>query len=136
MALAQSTRLQLRLIACHAAGVMVEAVVMPHLLAAGLSMDHVVLAWVAGVVLFLIFALLGGVIWRRSIMAQPLRWGLASPPAIGLTMYLLLRALSGFDSSDARLALEVSLVGTLCALFSSAFFLAWTHVAPKAPSGL
>jgi hypothetical protein len=131
----QSARFQLRLISCHLAGVMAEFVTMPYLLAAGLEMRNVVLAWVVGVVLFLFLAIVGGLVWQRSIMARPIRWAIAAPLVLAASIYLLLRSLGGFDAADARIAMETSLVGGLCALFSSAFFLLWTWLAPAAPPG-
>ena len=107
---------------------------MPHLLGWGLEMYNVVLAWVLGVVLFWALASLGGLLWWRSIRARPVRWALAAPAVLSLAMYLLVRALSGFEPKEARIALETSFVGGLCALFSSAFFLLWMSIAPGAAS--
>ena len=134
MALRQSIHLQLRLITCHLAGVLAEFVAMPQVLAWGLDMQNVVLSWVLGVMLFLILATVAGLIWRRSIMNRPVRFAIAAPAVLPLAIYLLLRSLTGFEPGDARLALETSLVGGLCALFSSAAFLMWTFIAPRAPS--
>ncbi len=133
MALRQTTRCQLRLISCHLLGVLVEFTAMPHLLAWGLEMRNVVLAWILGVVLFLVMATLAGLIWRRWIMRRPLQWALASPIILPVAIYLLLRLLSGSGPDDAAIALETSIVSGLCALFSAAFFLAWTYLAPQQP---
>lgn len=133
VALRQSVRFQLRLISCHVGGVVAEFIAMPRLLAAGLELRNVVLAWVLGVVLFLILAIVGGLVWRRSIMARPILWAAAAPLALGLTIYLLLRSLSGFEAGDARMAMEASFVGGLCALFSSGILVAWTCLAPAGP---
>lgn len=134
-----AARFQLRLISCHVAGVLAEFITMPHFLAWGLEMRNVVLAWVLGVVLFLALAILGGLIWRRSIRARPVRWAVAAPAILMLAIYFLMRALSGFEPSEGRIALEATIVGGLCALFSSAFFLLWEAMAPGAapadPSG-
>ena len=131
MALSQTTRCQLRLISCHLLGVLAEFIAMPHLLAWGLEMRNVVLAWFLGVVLFLAIATLAGLIWRRWIMRKPLQWALASAIGVPLAIYLLLRLLSGSGPDDAAIALETSIVAGLCALFSSAFFLAWTYLASQ-----
>lgn len=128
MALRQSFQFQLRLIACHVAGVLGEFATMPQLLALGLDMQNVVLSWILGVVLFLILATLGGLIWWRSIMNHPVRWAIAAPAVLLLTIYLLLRSLTGFEPADAGLARETSFVAGLCALFSSVFFLIWTSM--------
>ena len=134
MALRQAAHFQLRLISCHVAGVLAEFMAMPHLLAWGLEMHNVVLSWILGVVLFLVLATLAGLIWRRSIMARPRRWALAAPAVLPLAIYLLLRSLNGFDPGEARIALETSFVGGICALFSSALFLVWTSIAPGTAS--
>lgn len=135
MALSQSVRFQFRLIFCHVGGVAAESVMMPYILAAGIQMRHVVLAWVLGTMLFLTLAIAGGLVWRSSIIAQPIRWGLGAPVALALTIYLLLRSFSDFESGDARIAMEAGLVGGVCALFSSGCFIVGTCVAPAGPSG-
>lgn len=132
MALRQTAGFQFRLISCHLLGVLAEFIAMPHLLAWGLEMRNVVLAWVVGVVLFLATASLAGLIWLRSIMSHPLQWAMAAPIVLPLAIFLLLRLLAGSGPDDAAIALETSLVGGLCALFSSAFFLVWTSLAPGA----
>lgn len=129
-----AARFQLRLISCYVAGVLAEFVTMPYLLGWGLEMQNVVLAWVLGVVLFMLLAIPGGLIWRRAIRARPLRSAMAAPAILMLAIYFLLRALSGFEPGEARFALEAAIVGGLCALFSSAFFALWTAIAPGAAS--
>lgn len=135
MARGLSLRFQLRLISCHLAGIAAQSAAMPYLLRAGLEIGNLVPAWALGVVLFLAIAILGGLIWRRQIRAQPVSSALAAPAAIAVAIYLLLRTLSGFDSAEAGMALDASLIGGLCALFSSGFFMLWTYVAPADPSG-
>ena len=124
-----AARFQLRLISCNVAGVLAEFITMPHLLGWGLVMRNVVLAWVLGVVLFMVLAILGGLIWRRSIRDRPVRWAMAAPAILMLGIYFLLRALTGFEPGEAQMALETSIVSGLCALFSSAFFLLWAVIA-------
>lgn len=135
MAMRQSLRFQLRLITCHAGGVVAEFAAMPHLLAAGLEMDNVVLAWIMGAVLFLILATTAGLIWRRSIMTRPARWAVAAPPVLAVAIYVLVRSLGGSDPADHQLAMETALVGGLCALFSAGLFLLWMRISPARPQG-
>ena len=123
----QTVRFQLRLIICHLGGIAVEFVVMPYFLAGGLELGNVVLAWVLGVVLFFALAVAGGLVWRRSVMTRPVRWAIASPAFIPAVIFLMLGGPGGFAPDDAQLALEASLVGGLCALFSSMFFLVWAY---------
>ena len=130
MPLSITARFQFRLLASHIAAVLGGAAAMPALLAGGLEMRNLVLAWIAGAALFLVVALVGGFIWRRSIPARPLRWALAAPPVLMATIYLGLRALSGFEPDEARATFEISFVSGICAVFSSAFFMLWTAIAP------
>lgn len=134
MALRQTAPFQLRLIACHVGGIIAEALAMPYLLAAGLEVRNVVLAGILGVVFFFTVAVVGGLAWRRSIMARPIQWAIAAPVGVAATIYVLVRALGGVEAADAYVAMEASFVGGICALFSSAFFLLWTWIAPVTPS--
>jgi hypothetical protein len=87
-------------------------------------------AGILGAVLFLFVAIVAGLIWRRSIMAAPLRWALAAPVILPVAIYLALRLISGFDPSEARMAADASLVSGFCAVFASAIFLVWSRMAP------
>ena len=129
MVAANGIRLQLRLIACHVIGVLAEFIAMPYLLTWGLEMANVVLAWLVGIALFLLLAIPAGLVWRRSIEARPVRSALAAPIVLMLAIYILLRSLSGFEPGDARMALDIAIVGGVCAFFSSACFLVWTALA-------
>jgi hypothetical protein len=124
-----------RLIACHVAGVLTGSMAMPYLLSWGLEIRNLVLAWVLGSVVFLALACAGSFILRRSIMAHPIRWAAAAPPVLALAIYISLRALSGFEPGEARIAMETSYVAGVCALFSSVFFLLWTYGGAPAPPG-
>ena len=93
------------------------------------------LAWILGVVLFLAMATLAGLIGRRWIVRRPLQWALASLIFLPVAIYLLVRLLTGFGADDAAIALETSIVGGLCALFSAAFFLGWTYFAGEGLGG-
>lgn len=130
MAVGQSINLQLRLITSHLAGVLGAVAAMPQFLGLGLNMQNVVISWVLGSALFLVLATATGLIWRRSIAYRPVRWAIAAPAVLPLTIYVLLRLLTGGESADASFALDTSMVGGLCALFASAVFLMWTFLAP------
>ena len=122
---APSMRLQLRLITSHLAGAVAALLSLPYLLAAGLELQDVVLASFVGVAAFLALAIVGGLIWRRAIMARPIHAALAAPVALTMSIFLLLRVSSGLDADHARLAWEAATIGGFAALLSAAIFLLW-----------
>lgn len=122
-------RFQLRLVLSCLGGVLLALFVTPYVLPL-LHIGNLVVAGILGALLYLLVAIVGGLIWRRSIMASPVRWGLAAPPVIAVTIYLGLRLVGGFDRSEAQLAADASLVAGFCASFASAIFHLWTHLAP------
>ena len=119
-------RFQLRLVLSCLGGVLFALFVTPYVLPL-LQIGNLVVAGILGALLYLLIAIVGGLIWRRSIRALPVRWGLAAPPVISVTIYLGLRLVGGFDPSEAQLAAGASLVAGFCAIFASAIFLLWTH---------
>ena len=120
---------QIRLIVCGLAGVVCAAAATPFVMPF-LEFGNVVVAGALGAVLFFLVATIAGLVWQPSIKAAPVRWALAAPPAIAVTLYLGLRLLSGFDAGEASLDLEVGLVSGFCAIFASAIFVIGTAVAP------
>ncbi len=125
----RSLRFQVRLLVSCIGGVLAALFMAPYALPL-VQIGNVVVAGILGVVLFLLLATAAGLIWRRSIMTAPIRWGLASPVILPVTIYLALRLISGFDPSEARIAADASLVSGFCAIFASAIFVVWSRMAP------
>ncbi len=124
-----SLRFQLRLILSYLGGIMC-AMFMAPVVVPLVDIGNVVVAGVLGALLFLLIATIAGCIWGRSIMAAPVRWGLAAPVVIAATVYAGLRLSGGSDASETELAADASLVAGFCAIFASAIFVAWTFIAP------
>ena len=124
-----SLRFQLRLILSYLGGIMCATVMAPFVMPL-VEIGNVVVAGVLGALLFLLVATIAGFVWRRAIMAAPVRWGLAAPVVIAAVIYAGLRLSSGSDPSEAELAVDASLVAGFCAIFASAIFLAWAVIAP------
>ena len=66
----QSRRFWLRLIVCCLGGIAGVLIAMPYVLASGLALRNFVLACALGSVLFFVFALVAGLIWRQAIMSR------------------------------------------------------------------
>ena len=125
----RSLGFQIRLIVCCLAGLLCAAAATPFVMPF-LEFGNVVVAGALGAVLFFLVATIAGFVWQPSIKTAPVRWALAAPAVIAVTIYLGLRLLSGFDPSAASLDLEVGLVSGFCAIFASAIFVIGTAVAP------
>ena len=123
---------QLRLILSSLGGVICAVFFTPFVMPL-LEIGNVVLAGGLGALLFLLIATISGFVWRRSIMAAPIRWGVAAPAVIAAVIYASLRLAGGSDPTEAELAAAASLVAGFCAVFASAIFLAWTIIAPLEP---
>lgn len=122
-------RFPLRLLLSCLGGVVVALFATPYVLPV-LQIGNLVVPGILGALLFLLVAIVAGLIWRRSIMAAPVRWGLAAPPVIAVAVYLGLRLIGDFGPSEAQLAADASLAAGFCAIFASAIFLLWTRLAP------
>ena len=124
-----SLRFQVQLALSCLGGVLTALFMAPYVLPL-VQIGNVVVAGILGAVLFLLVATAAGLIWRRSIMTAPIRWGLAAPVIVAVTIYMALRLISGFDPSEAQIAADASLVSGFCAIFASAIFVIWTRMAP------
>lgn len=124
--MASSVRLQLKLVACHLAGIVAAIAAIPYLLAAGLDLRSVVLTSVLGFAAFLVLATVGGLLGRHFIEARPVHAALAMPAVLAASILMLLWALSGFAADGAWLARDAAMIGGLSALFSAVIFLLWS----------
>lgn len=125
----RSLRFQVRLVLSCLGGLLSALFMAPYVLPI-VQIGNVVVAGILGAVLFLLVAMVSGSIWRRSILAAPVRWGIAAPVIVAVAIYLALRLISGFDPSEAQIAADASLVSGFCAIFASAIFVIWTRAAP------
>lgn len=119
----------MRLVLSCLGGLLSALFVAPYVLPM-VQIGNVVVAGILGAALFLLVAIVAGLIWRRSIVAAPIRWGLAAPVIVAVTIYLALRLISGFDPSQAQIAADASLISGFCAIFASAIFVIWARITP------
>lgn len=128
----RSLRVQLRIFLACIGGIMCAIFIAPFVMPL-VEIGNVVVAGVLGALLFLLLTTIAGFIWGRSIMAAPVRWGLAAPLITAVVIYAGLRLSGGSDPSETELAADASIVAGFCAICASAIFIAWALISPVEP---